>query len=750
MSTLGSTSGIHFSGIASGLDVDSIIQKLMSLENLPIQSLQRQQQQLQTKQLIYGQLKTQVQGIASALSGLSAASNFNPAAATSSDTGALGVTATGSAAVGQYTVQINQLAQNHKVASAAQSSATDALNLSGTFVIDGKSVNVNTSDSLTSIASKVNALGVGVVASVLDGGTGSAYITFGSSSSGAKNGVQLADATGTVLGSLGVLSGGTSLRESPNSNTGLSYGYKDGSTAVGILSGLANAGTFDINGQTIAVDFATDSLQSIADKINLSGSGATASVVSVVQNNQTVYKLQVAGAPVPGSITDTDGLLGDIGFLQQGFGNQLVQAQDASLTVDNLNLTSDKNSVTGVVPGVTLNLLKANSTVTVSVTQDTQKITDSFNAFKDAFNSFVDFVGQNSSFDSKTFDSGPLFGDINVQQIESSVNSVLFSSLGTGNYKTLTQLGFGLDDSGHITIDADKLSTALNTDLNSVKNLMVSTGSSANANITYVSSSDKTVASGSVGYAVDISQVATKSGFTGFVAQGLANVGGEQLTFGGSLFGASDVVLSVDSGSTASDLVNKINSDSRLKDNVVASLDGDGKLVVTSKRFGTNGRFTLTSNLAAANDNSGVGMSEGTMVDGLDVAGTINGEAAAGNGQFLIGNADAPNISSLQIQYTGTTTGTVGTIAFNKGMASVMNKTLSNFTDSTTGLFKTIDDSIQSQIDDLTASITQKQDLSSLLEDTLRKKFTAMETALAQLQQQSSSLAGMLGSASSG
>lgn len=746
--SLGSTSGIHFSGLASGIDVDSIISKLIQIEQLPIQRIQQQQQVLQAKQLVYSQLKSQVQSITTALAGLSTAGNFNPSAATSSDTSALTVTPSGTAATGQYTVKINQLAQNHKVASAAQSSATDALNMSGTFVVNGKSVQVNTSDSLTSVAAKVNALGNGVVASVLDGGSGAAYITFSSSVSGAKGGVQLADATGTFLGSIGVLSGAATLRESPAPSTGLSYGFSDSTSTIGTLTGLTNSGIFTINGIDIGVDFSTDSLQTVSDKINAAGAGVTASVVSVTQNGKTVSKLQIAGTPVPGSISDGSGLLTDIGLLQQGFGNQLVAAQDASVTVDGLTVSASSNQVTNVVPGLTLNLLKDDATVTVGVSQDTQKITDAFSSFKDAYNNFVDFVAQYSKFDSKTYDSGPLFGDDTVQQIQSSVNQILFSTSGTGTYKSLTQLGFTLDDKGKLNLDTSKLNNALTTDVNSVKSLMVNSGSSTNANITYVSATDKTLASTSLGYSVNITQAATKTQFTGAAAQTLANVGNEHLTFSGSLFSSGDVTLYVDSGSSAADLVNKINSDSRLKDNVVASLDGDGKLQVVSKRYGSTARFTMVSNLAAAADNSGVGTGDGVTVDGLDVAGTINGETATGNGQFLIGDSANANTSNLQIQYTGTATGSVGSIVFSKGLTSQLNRSLSSFTDSTTGIFKSIDDSLQSQIDDMTDSINRKNDLLTLQEDTLRAKFTAMETALANLQAQSSQLAQMLGSSS--
>ena len=40
MATTGPTSGIRFSGLASGIDTDSIVTKLMQLERIPVQRLQ--------------------------------------------------------------------------------------------------------------------------------------------------------------------------------------------------------------------------------------------------------------------------------------------------------------------------------------------------------------------------------------------------------------------------------------------------------------------------------------------------------------------------------------------------------------------------------------------------------------------------------------------------------------------------------------------------------------------------------------
>ena len=56
----------------------------------------------------------------------------------------------------------------------------------------------------------------------------------------------------------------------------------------------------------------------------------------------------------------------------------------------------------------------------------------------------------------------------------------------------------------------------------------------------------------------------------------------------------------------------------------------------------------------------GGGLGQGIHVEGF--AGTINGETATGAGQFLTGDTANATTSGLQIQYTGSSTGLVGTI----------------------------------------------------------------------------------------
>ena len=69
---------------------------------------------------------------------------------------------------------------------------------------------------------------------------------------------------------------------------------------------------------------------------------------------------------------------------------------------------------------------------------------------------------------------------------------------------------------------------------------------------------------------------------------------------------------------------------------------------------------------------------------GLDVAGTINGVAATGRGQYLTG-ASSDASAGLIVRYTGTTTGSAGTVALSLGVGGLTNRIATGLNAANTG-----------------------------------------------------------------
>lgn len=748
-----STNGISFSGLSSGIDSDSIVKQLSSIERAPVTRLTQQQTALKQKAEIYSQFASKITGIASSANQLTTIGTFTAITAASSDNAVASITTDAGATLpGTFNLTVSRLAQAQKASSAAQSSVAVGLGMTGSFTVNGKAVNVESTDSLTSIAQKVNALSVGVTASIIDGGTGNGYLTFTSGTTGVSGKMQLADMTGSVLNSLGVLNGTVGIRESIT-NGAASSKFSASGTAMGTLMGVSGltARTVQINGVNVNLDLSTDSLQGVADKINAASTGATASVVSVTDSGVTKYRLEIKNASSTPTFVDSGNTLAALGVLQAGAANELLAAQDAQYTVDGVALTSSTNQVKGVIPGATVTLLKANATTpeksTLTLTNDADTVANKVNAFITSFNEAVAFIDQYSQFDEKTYASGPLFGDSTVRQFLNTFTTSLFNTVvgATGNYKNAASIGMRLNSKGTIDFDQSAFKTALAADPDGVRKLFQNSGSSSNSALTFISAASTAKPSGTTPYDVNITTVATQTRYTSATTKTGPNTVSEILTFGGALMANTNYTLSVEVGSTMADIVNKINSDSKLKELVVASEVG-GKLQVDSKRYGTNGRFTLVSNQSPLGTNSGVGFTPGSLVDGVDVAGTIAGQDATGSGQFLSGSSTNSVANGLQIQYTGTTTGTVGSFNYVRGLSGGINEALKSFTDSLNGLVVSGEKSYKDQADQLQKDIDAINARADRKADSLKAQFVQMEARMNQLKSQGTALSQLFAS----
>ena len=193
-------------GIGSGLDVQSIVRQLVALEKVPLQQLKTQASSFQTKLSTYGTIKSQVSAMGTAAAKLANNSGWNAVSATSSNTAAVGVTASAGATATSFTMQVSQLA---KAQSTASTSVTAGSSIGeGSLTIElgqwastsftasaAASVNVTIgpNDTLGTIAGKINGAGAGVSATVLRDANGERLLVR-SNSTGQTNGFRISAA----------------------------------------------------------------------------------------------------------------------------------------------------------------------------------------------------------------------------------------------------------------------------------------------------------------------------------------------------------------------------------------------------------------------------------------------------------------------------------------------------------------------------------------------------------------------------
>ncbi len=199
---------IASAGVGSGLDINGIITQLMAVERQPLAALAQKEANYQTKLSAYGTLKGVMSSFQTAMSDLSTLSKFRAVKTTVADTTILSASGSSSAVPGGYSIEVTQLAQSHKVASAGFTNTTDTVG-SGTLTIqfgtwNGTTFTANadkatqgvtiasSQNSLVGIRDAVNAANVGVTASIVnDGATAGNKLVFTSNDTGAANSLKI-------------------------------------------------------------------------------------------------------------------------------------------------------------------------------------------------------------------------------------------------------------------------------------------------------------------------------------------------------------------------------------------------------------------------------------------------------------------------------------------------------------------------------------------------------------------------------
>lgn len=148
-------------------------------------------------------------------------------------------------------------------------------------------------------------------------------------------------------------------------------------------------------------------------------------------------------------------------------GNTLQVAKDATFLVENLTLTRGSNSISDVVPGVTLTLLQEGASAKVTVNRDVDKVVTGVNNLVTQYNALVDYIAEQSKYDDVTKKGGPLLGDSTGTRILSLLRRQVMDPVYTlpADWQQPAQMGLtgeALDTTDaaslkHLTLDASVL-----------------------------------------------------------------------------------------------------------------------------------------------------------------------------------------------------------------------------------------------------------------------------------------------------
>ncbi|MGQ9846335.1 MAG: flagellar filament capping protein FliD [Bacteroidales bacterium] len=308
-------------------------------------------------------------------------------------------------------------------------------------------------------------------------------------------------------------------------------GYNDYSSGDTIeFSGI------DTFGNTVNYSFQINDLTTIGDLLtaieNQYGSVRAQITedgrVRIIDNEIGDTDLSVILTPSKSSIKfDSDHNFGTLSTIRA---RQIQVGADANFTIDGVEITTSSNTINDIIPGVSLQLKKASSdtTVTLTLVRDYDSILDKIKEFVKAYNEVMEAIDNQLKYNKETEEQGgPLFGDNNLRLIKSNLIQIILNKI-TGlsdNFSSIGLIGINIGTDSKLTIDEDTLNSYLETNFDDVRRLFVADWSSTRSDLSYIYHTIDTRAGT---YEINIDSIEPMSGY--FVTEGDASGNGEFLT----------------------------------------------------------------------------------------------------------------------------------------------------------------------------------------------------------------------------
>lgn len=370
---------ITSAGIGSGLDIESLLSKLVASERAPITQLKTRTDTLKTQLSSFGKVQSAMAAMRDAVAKLTRPDTWGAALATSSDAASVTATAGTGAAVGNVSVSVTKLATSQTLASGVLPTSPATV------------------------------------------GQGQITIELGTWDAGQTT-----------------------------------FTSKAGTTPV-----------------TITINPGEDQLAQIRDKINASGAGVVASIITDASGSKLVMRSKDTGESngFRVSVGDADGINNDAsGLSALAFDptagitsmTQKVAAGNAQAKLNNIDINAESNTLTEAIDGLTITLLKpTTSDVTLTVGQDKEAIKKSINDFVTAYNALTSLFRDQTKYDAANKTGAPLQGDSTVIGLQAEMRGIAAGSttLG-GTLNRLADIGLDPGNDGQLKVSTTKLDAA--------------------------------------------------------------------------------------------------------------------------------------------------------------------------------------------------------------------------------------------------------------------------------------------------
>jgi flagellar hook-associated protein 2 len=485
------------------------------------------------------------------------------------------------------------------------------------------------------------------------------------------------------------------------------------SNTFNALNDVVGEGDLTINvggvAHTLTIDSSNNTVQGIQQAIQTADIGVTATTVNtgsgyklMLTSNETGASSQITVSVSGDSVgTDTD----NSGLSQLASNNMIetVPAQDATVIVNGLTITSDKNTLDEIIPGVelTLNSADIGKNKRIDIARDTSEISQKVTDFVDLYNSMNDIFKTLASYEkddpnSENYDptKGSLSGSSTLRLIKDEMRAVLQTQVQglTGSVQSLADVGIKTKLDGGLELDSSALSTAISADPEAVGRLFAASAITTDSLVKFKSSTSDTPEGT---YQIDVTTAAEQATFMGTATGNADNftiTSGSNDTLTLNLNGDDSATLTIAAGNyTGAELaqeiqrvINKDPSFAAKGSKVAVAYDAaNDQFTFNSEKYGSASSITFTGGTIL----SDLGLVANDSDTGVDVGGTIT-NSDTGSQYFFTGVGQEVTVSKyaaddlpkgLVFTVEGSATGNRGTLTFTRGYADKLSQLFDTF-----------------------------------------------------------------------
>jgi flagellar capping protein FliD len=330
-------SNFAIEGLISGFNTTDLINAILDIQvRGPVKQIETRITKEQEKLTSFQALNAHLLSLDIGIGTLSNPTIFNGKQAKSSDPDVVSISASSSAELGNFNIQVLNVAKTDQISSKSFSDATEGLDKEGQFIVNGQTINVTKSDSLNTLANKISSASAGVKASVVRTAANQNKLVISATSTGVEK-LELREVgTSGLLADFGLINPESFTYDytvNANHEGAISNAYATGSTVTFASQTFSISDAGGLSTIDVTLD-GTLTLQQIADQINTESTNQGGNIqASVIQDGMDERLLITSETGIPTKFVDNDNALFNLGVVS---GVQSEEFRSSVITIAEL------------------------------------------------------------------------------------------------------------------------------------------------------------------------------------------------------------------------------------------------------------------------------------------------------------------------------------------------------------------------------------------------------------------------------